>query len=159
MIDSAGNNPTPTVHRRVLLFGVTFGILLLATDRVLKWFSVEQWSQQQVTLFRGAHLTYLLNDGIAFSIPLPFWAFITFSIAVLGSLGWFGARAFRLREWFGLLAIGWIIVGAASNIADRIYYGGVVDYLQILFPSVMNIADGMILAGVIGCLVRLRAHP
>lgn len=144
--------PPPNELRRMFAFGAALGVLLLGTDRVLKWFAVEQWSRQQVTLFRGAHLTYLLNDGIAFSIPLPTWVFIIFVVIVLAALGWFGARAFRRREWAILLALGWILLGAASNIADRIFFGGVVDYFQFLFPSVVNIADGMIVAGVVGVM-------
>lgn len=146
----ARSTPAPEKVRRVLVFGVTLGILLLAADRVAKWYSVEQWSRQQVTLFRGAHLTYLLNDGIAFSISLPTWVFIIFAVIVLAALGWFGARAFRRREWAILLALGWILIGAASNIADRVFYGGVVDYLQIASPSVINAADVMIFCGVAG---------
>jgi signal peptidase II len=53
------------------------------------------------------------------------------------------ARAAERR----ILAV--VFLGAASNLADRVFFGGVIDYLSFstLFPA-FNIADLMILGGV-----------
>lgn len=44
----------------------------------------------------------------------------------------------------------WIVLaGAVSNLFERIIFGGVVDYLKVLFIPVFNFADILIVAGVI----------
>jgi len=41
-----------------------------------------------------------------------------------------------------------IIAGAISNILDRIFYGGVVDYFALSFIPTFNVADIFIVAGI-----------
>ena len=54
---------------------------------------------------------------------------------------------------FLLVFISFIILGAVSNLLDRITYGFVVDYIQTpLYWWVFNIADIMITIGVIGLI-------
>jgi lipoprotein signal peptidase len=49
----------------------------------------------------------------------------------------------------GLIAYGLIILGGVSNIFDRLFYGYTVDYVAFLNFSFFNLADGMILAGIV----------
>ena len=51
-----------------------------------------------------------------------------------------------IKAWL-LLAI---IFGAISNLFDRIKYGYVIDYLDLKYFTVFNLADVMIVGGVIG---------
>lgn len=48
-----------------------------------------------------------------------------------------------------------IISGAASNLYDRLRYGAVIDYLDLKYFTVFNLADVMIVAGVVGMLYLL----
>ena len=41
-----------------------------------------------------------------------------------------------------------IIMGAASNLFDRLKYGYVIDYLDLKYFTVFNLADAMIIFGV-----------
>lgn len=56
----------------------------------------------------------------------------------------------------GLLAI---LGGALSNVADRLLYGGVIDYFQIGPLPVVNLADLMIVAGVGLLVFQMREMP
>ena len=54
-------------------------------------------------------------------------------------------------EYFSLTLI---IVGAISNLIDRLRYGYVVDYIDVKFFSVFNIADSMITIGIILIVIK-----
>jgi lipoprotein signal peptidase len=52
------------------------------------------------------------------------------------------------------------ILGATSNILDRIFYGGVVDYLQLFHISKFNLADVLIVGGLcLGILQSFGKNP
>ncbi|MFH1172920.1 MAG: signal peptidase II, partial [bacterium] len=51
--------------------------------------------------------------------------------------------------WLGLL-----IVGALGNLTDRLLYGAVIDIIEIPGWSILNLADLMVVAGIIGWLVK-----
>ncbi|MBU0647927.1 signal peptidase II [Patescibacteria group bacterium] len=55
-----------------------------------------------------------------------------------------------LKSGNGWLGVGLVTAGALSNIIDRlIYSGAVVDYIDVTFYSVFNLADVYIVVGVI----------
>jgi lipoprotein signal peptidase len=49
-----------------------------------------------------------------------------------------------------------IILGATSNLADRFQYGYVIDYFDLKYFTVFNLADVLIVGGTIGLLWFLR---
>ncbi len=138
--------------QRTIVCLVVVGIVLVA-DRVCKLIALEVWSQRPVRLLPEVELTFLLNRGIAFGLPaLPVLqgAIIT-ALVVLFVAGVRAIRRHNTRVATGALVI---LMGAASNMADRMLYGGVVDYLHIALPSVINLADVLI---VLGCLLLATA--
>ena len=93
------------------------------------------------------------NNGIAFSLPANRLLILGATIVLLG---WIAHSV--LRHSNTLLTRGALILlflGAGSNFFDRLVYGSVIDYLRIGPWSLVNIADGMILAA----LVLLLIHP
>ncbi len=65
----------------------------------------------------------------------------------------------RLMAW----SLGLIIGGAVGNAIDRAVLGGVLDYFQphafgLYWPTVFNIADVAIVAGVAGLLYDFSGH-
>jgi lipoprotein signal peptidase len=54
----------------------------------------------------------------------------------------------RRREGL-LLPFVFIFLGAASNLFDRLYFGGVIDYIVLPFGGAVNLADVMIAIGLI----------
>ena len=48
-----------------------------------------------------------------------------------------------------LLGLSLIILGALSNLLDRLIFGYVIDYINIFIWPVFNLADAMIVVGII----------
>lgn len=86
----------------------------------------------------------VINSGVAFGLGgawSQLWPWLMIGL-LLGLL-----IKFRFNWQTGL-----ITAGGLANLVDRVRWGGVVDYLAIsLFPR-FNLADGLILAGLIGLM-------
>ena len=85
---------------------------------------------------------YVCNSNIALGIKLPellFW--ITWIVIV----SWIIFK-FLNFQFFGLT---FILSGALSNVIDRLYFGCVIDFIDLKFWPVFNLADVFITTGVI----------
>ena len=118
---------------------------------------------QSLPVLPFMNLTNLTNTGIAFSLftgnnELLIW--INAAIAVfLGAIIIFGKREPRIV--FAAYAL--ILGGALSNLWDRFFYNGVIDYLDFKVWPVFNVADSAISAGAVlllisafGDLIKIR---
>lgn len=128
-------------------------VLLFITDRLLKL---------AAQLFGDAagFFVYSHNSALAFSIPAPL-AVITFVIPIITIL-FIILTGSALAQGKGWPAFGYgsLAVGAFSNLIDRWLYGGVIDYIQIWILPVFNIADVMIVAGLLVLFFRIPSgHP
>ena len=90
---------------------------------------------------------YYENIGAAFNLPLPNSLVILLTPIII-----FGMIVFFLKKknnnFINDPGTILIILGAVSNYIDRILFGITIDYIRIL-TSVINLADVMIVAGVI----------
>ena len=57
------------------------------------------------------------------------------------------------QEWSKVVLLTFIIFGAISNMLDRLKYGFVIDYLDLKYFTVFNMADVMIVGGVLGIIL------
>ncbi|MBI3115060.1 MAG: signal peptidase II [Candidatus Kerfeldbacteria bacterium] len=94
------------------------------------------------------------NTGIAFSLPLPA-ALATWLMAIAVGLTlviavWQWSAG---RRWFPWLLVA---VGGSSNVLDRLRYDAVIDYLSIGSWSVFNLADVLIVFGLLLLLLPAR---
>ncbi len=84
------------------------------------------------------------NRGIAFSLPLPGTISILISIGLIG----YFARSYAVAHARAIkIAALCIVLGALSNLSDRIFHGFVIDYLLFFGRSAINLADILILTG------------
>lgn len=92
------------------------------------------------------------NLGVAFSIPIGVNLVVPATGIIILVLVAYCIREVRKGGYF--MAIWWLMVvlGAASNLYDRVKYSYVIDYLDLKYYSVFNIADMLILAGIGGLL-------
>lgn len=67
----------------------------------------------------------------------------TFGIIFAGILAYI--YFFKKQDNLGILLI---LAGGVSNLIDRVFYGGVVDFVSLPLISVFNLADLMICAGI-----------
>jgi signal peptidase II len=93
------------------------------------------------------YLTYIMNPGAAFGfLAYQTHVFIIISVVLIAGM-LLGYR--KLPPGRGLLrtGMGMIVGGALGNLADRLRYGLVVDFLDFRVWPVFNVADTAIVIG------------
>lgn len=124
-------------------------------DRLTKYFVItELWPSQTIHQFFNLYLTH--NQGIAWgigsSLHTPEFCWLTLIIfCVLIYFVWYVKS---IAHHQGMLrACMLVIAGGISNLCDRLWYGSVIDFIQLhagdwYFP-VFNVADISITVGAI----------
>lgn len=124
---------------------------LLVIDRLLKHRAWEASSlgNDAISSMSPA-FGFFLNKGMLFSSfgPAVATAASALAFAALAAFALYRAKAVGRFPVSALVAPLLIALGGASNIFDRLAYGGVIDYL-LFARSAWNIADIMILAGLL----------
>ncbi len=110
----------------------SFFAFLLVADQLSKY------------LIRYSSGFYICNKNIAWGIKIPallfwlFWAVIIFLIIFL-----LYKKRFAHANYYVIL----ILAGSVSNIIDRIAFGCVIDFIDLKFWPVFNLADIFIVLG------------
>jgi signal peptidase II len=86
----------------------------------------------------------MLNQGISFGL----WQGISVWVLLLLWIGLF-VYALKMRELWGRVGAGLLLLGGAGNIISRVVYGGVVDNLNFFGLFYNNVWDYLIFIGVI----------
>lgn len=138
--------------------------LLVALDRATKLWAagpLVQRGGQQVALPGLLSFTYVENRGVAFGMfPGMGWAQIAFTCIALAYACILIARKPDMPRT-ARIALLLMISGALGNVMDRLFYGYVIDFLELLFVrfAVFNIADMCVCAGAVllaGCALFLK---
>lgn len=138
---------------------VSATVFLFLLDRLFKSWAVKEVFSRPVSLV-GEIVTFnlQLNPQIAFSLPLK-GKWLTWSISIiLLILIFYLARAVKKHHYYYFLALLALTLGATSNLADRFLFKGVIDYLDIKYLTVFNVADIMIIGGILGLFYLLIYH-
>lgn len=135
--------------RSALVVGV-----LVFLDQISKYFvSSHLKLNESIAVLQGIfHITLIHNRGAAFGIfkgMLPVFIFLSMITIVLAALY---AKRFRYTHAYARVGLLLILAGAVGNLIDRIRLGYVVDFIDVKFWSVFNIADTTITIGA-ACLV------
>ncbi|MFH1226001.1 MAG: signal peptidase II [bacterium] len=129
--------------------------VFLAVDRLAKFFSLKKLPLEGVSLIPGwLNFSLYRNSYIAFGWHLPEPLLLGLIIIILFGLGWLFIRAYQHQDFGLAFWLGLVIVGALSNLIDRLIYGQVIDFIEVPGWSVFNFADIFIIAGLLGWLVR-----
>jgi len=118
------------------------GVLLLVLDRGLKALAVRLPAKGLFCSQEIFGVKLFLNKGIAFGLPLPQVISITISILIIMALIYLLIK--KKYNSFGLVLI---IIGAASNLLDKIKYQAIIDLFNIKYITVFNLADLYIIIG------------
>lgn len=87
------------------------------------------------------------NYFIAFSLPLYGIALeLIIGLIILGLLYYF-VKLYSAKDYPKAACLASILLGASSNLFDRLKYGYVIDYLDVKYFTVFNLADALIVAG------------
>lgn len=140
--------------------GLFLAILVLFLDQVTKLAILEWVAPPAAGISITGFLAIVLvwNRGMSFGMlnvgdPLVPWILGALSIGVAIGLIWWLARAYR---WLVVAGLGLVLGGAIGNLADRLIYGAVVDFVLLHAGSwqwpAFNLADSAITLGVIALL-------
>ncbi len=142
-------------RKTAIIYSVIAVFFLL--DRALKYLFMGDWRLVDFPLIGGLlHLRLAQNPNMAFSLPLPAWLICAASaliILLLIAVAIKAKRSGKALEYVCCLAI---IMGAVSNLFDRLRFGFVIDYIDFMGVSVLNIADILIALGVAGLLITIK---
>ncbi|HJN84725.1 MAG TPA: signal peptidase II [Patescibacteria group bacterium] len=92
------------------------------------------------------------NEGIVANIAVPMPIIVILTFAILGGLVYWLNLAWKKNERWVVASLLVLILGAAGNLVDRIAHGFTTDYIILFGRSVINLADIMIVLGVVGLL-------
>lgn len=130
-------------------------IFLIGLDRFFKVLALVN-QERQFNLF-GEILKFKFeaNYYIAFSLPLAGKLLVAAISLIILALILLSIYYAGRREGGKLPPLFLIILGAGSNLLDRIRYGWVIDYLDLKYFTVFNLADAMIVIGVLLFIIFL----
>ncbi len=133
------------MHKKV------FGLILI--DQITKLIF---WPRD---FFAGPfHIHPVENMGLGFGVNL---GLLPNLIIIVAALIYFIYYYIRQRNQLGILfhlSFALVLAGAVSNIIDRLYLGYVRDFLDLGLGFTFNLADAMIVAGLILILFKPTRH-
>jgi lipoprotein signal peptidase len=149
--------------------GFVLAAIVLGADQGSKFYVLHGLRLQNlgiVPLLPVLNFVLVFNRGITFGMLTGFGAagkiglaaVAIFVIAALVVWLW------RTRKWLTTLAIGGIAGGAIGNVADRLRFGAVVDFIQVhvgwlYFPYIFNVGDSAIVCGVAALMAESLLRP
>lgn len=121
-------------------------------DRILKNLAINLENKKNI-FGEFFQFSFVSNKYIAFSIPISekiLFNLILFLLIIILFFLFFLFNKKKYLEFFGFLGI---LVGALSNFIDRLYYNFVIDYLDLKYFTVFNLADVLIFISAVYLLV------
>jgi len=144
----------------VFLLGIIFAII--AFDQWSKWLIKSSFSlyQSQPVIEDFFHLTYITNEGMAFGLTLPGGKHVLLILTILLT-GFIAGYLWNERNGHPFIKYGLALIfsGAIGNLIDRVIYGKVVDFIDIMIGDfnwyIFNVADTSVTVGM--CLFVLHS--
>lgn len=131
-----------------LIAGAIFFIL----DRYLKNLAVTA-NKSHSLLGDILAFNFIPNYNIAFSLPLHgSWLVITIALIIMAIITYLLLVKLKPLE---KMAFFLILLGAVSNLIDRLRYGYVIDYFDLRWFTIFNLADVLITLGTIFLIFSL----
>lgn len=125
-------------------------VLVLLADQASKTWALNSLSDGPVDLFWTLRLRLAFNSGAAFSLGEGFpWVFAALAVIVLVGLGFVALRSTLGRA--SAVGLGLVAGGAVGNLFDRLlrsHDGAVVDFIDLQWWPVFNLADACLFVGI-----------
>lgn len=130
--------------------------LIIVLDQASKWFMASWLSlHETIAVIPYFNLTMAHNYGAAFSFLSDAggwqrWFFIVLALVIsVVLLIWI--KGLKSTAKLEAISLSLIIAGAVGNVMDRIYYGYVIDFIDVYYGSyhwpAFNVADSAICIG------------
>lgn len=159
MTDKTAQQPAAINGRKTFLIYLAISMVIVVLDQVTKW-AILKWVPlyDKIALNSFMNITHQRNRGAAFSFLADAsgwqrWFFTVLAIAVSIAIVTWLWRIRRDRLVVLSTGLAFVLGGAIGNVVDRIRFGYVVDFIQVLiagwpFPS-FNVADSAITVGAV----------
>lgn len=152
---ASGGHPNLRIQKLAGINIIVF--ILFIADRILKYYFIENPAGLSGGVFISGWLDFQLekNYGIAFGLPVGGWALMLVVIIIIFILVGYLIKSWQKNDSLMILALALIIGGAVSNLIDRLRFGFVIDYIDVPWFTIFNLADIMITVGVGLAIVKL----
>lgn len=138
---------------KIILLNLLF-VFCFAIDRLTKLYFVN--TGERIILWQNNLLFELhKNSGAIFGwwqMNIIFYILIVLILFLLFRLL---LKEYQQKNLYYLSIISFILIGAISNLIDRWRWGAVIDWINVPWWSVFNLADVYIIGGVIGWVFYL----
>ncbi len=136
-------------------------VAIIALDQWSKWAIKTSFNlyQSEPVIQDLLHFTYVTNDGMAFGLSFPGGKHILLVMTILLT-GFIIGFLWKEREGHPLVKYGLALIlsGAIGNLIDRLLYGKVVDFLDLMIGDfrwyIFNVADSSVTIGMVLFIVH-----
>ena len=142
---------------RDITLSATVAAVVLFLDQLTKYWAINTLGDHDIDLLWTLRLNLVFNEGVAFSLgdgggygPLLALG----AVGVLGAVGYMGSR---LVGNVAAVSVGLVLGGAVGNLSDRLFRaddgilsGKVVDFVDVQWWPVFNVADAAVILGGFG---------
>ncbi len=135
------NNKISKLQIKNIAWLITLAIFFLA-DRYLKSIAINSASKPIINGLLD--FNFIPNYKIAFSLPISGPWLIVLISGVIAAICYYLFLNYKHLKTLEFISFFGILLGATSNLIDRFKYGFVVDYLDLRWFTIFNIADAMI---------------
>ena len=127
-------------------------VITIIIDQLIKLFIKTNITKDIVIIPKIFKITNVINTGAAFSILRNNnTLLILITIIILVLLNYYIKKTNIENDYFEL---GIILGGIVGNLFDRLLYNGVIDYIEISNFPVFNLADSLIVLGIILLIIK-----
>ena len=130
--------------------------VVIALDQWSKWVIKTSFNlyQSKPIIQDYIHFTYVTNEGMAFGLSFPGGKHILLVMTILLT-GFIIGLLWKEREGHPLVKYGLALIlsGAIGNLIDRMLFGKVVDFLDVMIGDfhwyIFNVADSAVTIGMV----------
>lgn len=90
------------------------------------------------------NFNFVPNYNIAFSLPVSGWYLNIIIGLIIGAITTYLILNYNRLKTLEFISFFGILLGAISNLIDRFQYGFVIDYLDLRWFTIFNVADALI---------------
>ena len=131
-------------------------VIIVALDQWSKWAikTSFQLYETKPVIQDFFHFTYVTNDGMAFGLSFPGGKHILLVVTILLT-GFIIGFLWKEKDGHPFVKYGLALIlsGAIGNLIDRLFYGKVVDFLDLMIGNfhwyIFNLADSAVTIGMV----------
>jgi signal peptidase II len=136
-------------YKKIAIY-LILAIFFVSIDRFLKILALNYYQHNEISLI-GEYLkfNFVENYNIAFSLPLNSIVIESIIPIIIVLLLYSVLKLAKNRKYYEVGYLTILLFGSISNYMDRLKFGFVVDYIDLKYFTVFNIADSMIVVAVV----------